>query len=75
MSKFYTAKDLEQMIASGTCLKTLPGDAKFTPMARDILRKHKVKPGTATPPTAAGVAAGSSVRIHTPVLPDAEYNW
>ncbi|NDV62854.1 class II aldolase/adducin family protein [Puniceicoccales bacterium CK1056] len=75
MSKFYTAKDLEKMIASGTCLKTLPSDAKFTPMARDILRKHKVKPGTAAPTATAGVATGSSVKIHTPVLPDAEYNW
>ncbi|MEX0326566.1 MAG: class II aldolase/adducin family protein [Puniceicoccaceae bacterium] len=73
MSKFYTAKDLERMIAQGTCLKTLPADAKFTPMARDILRKHKVKPGSAAPQASSG--SGSSVKIHTPVLPDAEYNW
>jgi len=72
MSKFYTAKDLEKMIAQGTCLGTLPADAKFTPMARDIMRKHKVKPGSASP---VGSNAGSQVKIHTPVLPDAEYNW
>ena len=72
MSKFYTAKDLEKMIAQGTCLGTLPADAKFTPMARDILRKHKVKPGGSSS-TASN--AGSQVKIHTPVLPDAEYNW
>lgn len=73
MSKFYTAKDLEKMIAEGTCLGTLPADARYTPMARDLLRKHKVKPGSAARQTAGGAA--SAVRIHTPVLPDHEYNW
>lgn len=73
MSKFYTAKDLEKMVAEGTCLGTLPADAKFTPMARDILRKHKVKPGSVARPTSAG--GSSSVKIHSPVLPDYVYNW
>lgn len=73
MSKFYTAKDLEKLIADGTCLGTLPADSKFTPMARDILRRHKVKPGSAA--RKKETAAGSSVKIHTPVLPNYEYTW
>jgi L-fuculose-phosphate aldolase len=73
MSKLYTAKDLEKMIEQGQCLSTVPANAKLTPMARDILRKHKITPGAAV---AAPVATGSSnPRIHSPVLPDAEYNW
>lgn len=72
MSKFYTAKALEKMIADGQCLGTLPADAKFTPMARDILRKHKVKPGGAA---SASPAAAPGVKIHNPVLPDYVYDW
>jgi L-fuculose-phosphate aldolase len=74
MRKLYTAKDLEQMIAQGQCLSTLPANSNFTPMARDLFRKQKVKPGTAAAVSAPS-AAGGSVRIHTPVLPDAEYSW
>jgi len=76
MSKLYTAKDLEKMIAQGQCLGTVPANAKLTPMARDILRKHKVTAGSTTA-AAAPVASsdGGSLRIHTPILPDAEYNW
>jgi len=79
MSKLYTAKDLEKMIAQGTCLATIPADAKLTPMARDIIRKRKVTLGSAAATAsaaAAPTASGSkSPRIHNPMLPDAEYNW
>ena len=73
MSKLYTAKDLEKMVEQGQCLGTVPVDAKLTPMARDILRKHKVTP-SATSATASAASARTP-RIHSQELPDAEYNW
>jgi len=73
MSKLYTAKDLEEMIEQGQSLSSIPGDAKLTPMARDLLRQQKGG-GGATPSAAAG-PGGSQPKIHEPVLPDAEYNW
>jgi L-fuculose-phosphate aldolase len=72
MSKVYTAKELERMLAEGQCLGTLPENARFTPMARDIYRKHR-KATTATVP--AQVSAGGMIKIHQPVLPNAEYSW
>jgi L-fuculose-phosphate aldolase len=75
MSKFYTAKDLERLLEQGNCLKSLPADARFSPMARDLLRKHKVTVGGASSGPSKGGASGSSVRIHDPVLPNAEYSW
>ena len=71
MSKLYTAKDLEAMIAQGHCLSTVPANAKLTPMARDIIRKHK----KSNPSASAAAQAGNAPRIHNPILPDAEYNW
>ena len=41
MSKLYTATDLEQMIKQGQSLDHVPADAKLTPMARDLMRKHR----------------------------------
>ena len=74
MSKLYTAKALEDMLRQGQSLATIPANAKLTPMARDVLRKHrKEQPAGAAPATAA--PAGTSLRIHDPVLPDAEYTW
>ncbi|MFP4068671.1 MAG: class II aldolase/adducin family protein [Opitutales bacterium] len=77
MSKLYTAKDLEQMIKQGQSLSTVPANAMLTPMARDLLRKHK-KTAAAVPAKASAPApadAGPRMRIHEPVLPDAEYSW
>ncbi|MGJ8653199.1 MAG: class II aldolase/adducin family protein [Opitutaceae bacterium] len=73
MSKLYTAKELERMIKQGECLASIPTNAKLTPMARDILRQHKKSQPEASAAPAA--AAGSNPKIHTPVLPDAEYSW
>ena len=73
MSKLYTAKDLEAMIAQGQCLSTVPANAKLTPMARDILRKHKKSAPAAA--AAAPAATGSSLRIHSPELPNAVFDW
>ncbi|HKK18384.1 MAG TPA: class II aldolase/adducin family protein, partial [Opitutales bacterium] len=70
MSKLYTAKDLEKMIEQGQCLGTIPENAKLTPMARDVLRKHR-SDGSAQ----RLVSSGDKPKIHTPVLPDAEYSW
>jgi len=75
MSKLYTAKDLEKMIEQGQCLSTVPANSKLTPMARDIIRKHKATLGAASSAPAAAPASGSSPRIHSPQLPDAEYKW
>jgi L-fuculose-phosphate aldolase len=73
MSKLYTAKELERMIKQGECLNSIPANAKLTPMARDILRKHKKNaPATAAP---AASVSGSSPKIHTPVLPNAVFDW
>jgi L-fuculose-phosphate aldolase len=74
MSKLYTAKDLENLVKAGKDLNALPACARFSPMAMDILRKHNAKPGTvkeaATPANASGAP-----KIHSPVLPNYEYNW
>jgi L-fuculose-phosphate aldolase len=75
MSKLYTAKDLEKMIEQGQCLSTVPANSKLTPMARDIIRKHKVTLGAASSAPAAAPASGSGPRIHSPQLPDAEFKW
>jgi len=78
MSKLYTAKDLEAMVAQGQCLSTIPSDAKLTPMARDLIRKHKVKSGSKPTAKAAAPAAPTNrdgLRILTPALPNAEFTW
>ncbi len=77
MSKLYTAKDLEQMIKQGQSLDLVPADAKLTPMARDLMRKHRRSaPAKAAAPAAPAAAAASKhVMIHNPVLPVAEYTW
>ena len=73
MSKLYTAKDLEAMIAQGQCLWTVPANAKLTPMARDIIRKHqKSAPAAAA---SAPAATASSPRIHSPELPNVVFDW
>lgn len=71
MSKLYTAKELEQMLAQGQSLTSIPADAKLTPMARDLLRQHQKSAPSAAPVA----AANSGVRIHNPILPDEEYHW
>jgi len=72
MSKLYTAKDLELMIKQGQCLDQVPADAKLTPMARDVMRKHR-RSSPSKPAVAAPSAASAPVKIHDPVLPDAVY--
>jgi L-fuculose-phosphate aldolase len=72
MSELYTAKKLEQMVRNGQCLSTIPDSAKLTPMARDLLRKHKKGTSSAKQVTAAGTGGP---RIHDPLLPDDEYSW
>lgn len=74
MSQFYTEKALQQLINQGKDLNSLPANAKFSPMARDLLRKHNAKPGTATSETPASTPSGTP-RIHVPVLPNYEYDW
>lgn len=69
MSRLYTAKDLERLLANG---ETPPHNARLTPMARDLL-KHKGARPTAT--KAPAPASGEGLRIHEPVLPNAEYYW
>ena len=78
MSKLYTVKELERMIKQGECLDSIPANGKLTPMGRDLLRRHKKKTSanSATArPSASAPAASGGVKIHTPVLPDAEFNW
>ncbi|MFP4203427.1 MAG: class II aldolase/adducin family protein [Opitutales bacterium] len=72
MSKLYTAKDLEAMLAEGKSLGTIPAGAKLTPMARDILRRNK--PDASRESGAAG-SGRETPRIHQPELPDAEFHW
>jgi L-fuculose-phosphate aldolase len=75
MNKLYTAKDLETMLQEGKCLGELPADARFTPMALDVLRKENVSP-TGVPSRSSAVSATNQpVSIHNPVLPNAEYSW
>ncbi len=75
MSKLYTAKDLEKMIEQGQCLSTVPSNAKLTPMARDIIRKHKKASPASSAAAPSGASPSGAPKIHNPELPDAEYNW
>ncbi len=76
MSKLYTASELEKMLSNGESLANLPADAKYTPMARDILRREKVTPSKSPSSSSAGMpSSGKLPRIHEPVLPNYEYNW
>lgn len=72
MSKLYTAKELEKMVRDGQCLSSIPESAKLTPMARDVLRKHRK---TSVSKGSLAVASAGGPRIHEPVLPDDGYNW
>ena len=75
MSKLFTAKDLETMIQEGKCLGELPADAKFTPMASDVLRREKIAPSSRAAKPSPDISPDQRVSIHDPVLPNAEYNW
>lgn len=75
MSKLYTAKDLEQLQAAGQSLDSLPADARFTPMARDLVRRAGARPGSTTDAATKPSSGGTLPRIHDPVLPDEEYVW
>ncbi len=52
MSQVITAKDIEDLMRKGGDVKSLPGDAIFTPSARDLLREiegkgaYKISPAT-----------------------------
>lgn len=71
MSKLYTAKQIERLIKEGKSPDSIPGDAKMTPMARDLMRQYKIN----KPSVSASSLSDKVVKIHQPVLPDAEYNW
>ena len=75
MSKLYTAKDLESLLKAGNDLNALPSNARFTPMAKDIIRQKNAKPGTASEPAASATSSPASPKIHSPVLPNYEYDW
>ncbi len=75
MSKVYTAKDLESLLSKGKNLEELPSDARFTPMAMDILRRERIASRKPTRRSSVQPVEKEPVRIHEPVLPAAEYNW
>jgi L-fuculose-phosphate aldolase len=75
MSKLYTVKDLESMLQDGKCLGEIPPDARFTPMALDLLRQEKQSPNQSPSPQSPSSSPNQPVSIHSPVLPSAEYNW
>ena len=57
MSTVISAKDIENILAKGGDVKSLPADAILTPSARDLLRDlNRHSPAAA--PAAASVAAG-----------------
>ncbi|MGF1450876.1 MAG: class II aldolase/adducin family protein [Opitutales bacterium] len=72
MSRLYTAKDVERMLASG---ETPPPNARLTPMARDLVNGRAGSKASPKGSAKAAAAAGSRPRIHEPVLPDYEYFW
>ena len=76
MSKLYTAKEIERIAKQGESLDSIPANAKLTPMARDALRRHrKSRSDVGKASIRTDDSVDSKVRIHTPVLPCAEYNW
>ncbi len=76
MSRLYTAKDLETMLSNGESLASLPSDAKFTPMGRDILRRESVDLKNLGGGKPKSIASGGKLpRIHEPILPNYEYSW
>ncbi len=75
MSRVYTAKDLESMLSEGKSLGDLPSDARFTPMALDVLRRENSSSGGKTSLSSVRPGGKQFIKIHEPVLPDAEYHW
>ena len=75
MSKLYTEKDIKRMLEQGQCPSTLPADAKFSPMARDLIRQKKIRPGTTVAAATPAAAGSAGPRIHKPELPNFEYEW
>mgnify|MGYP006908214326 CR=1 FL=1 len=69
MSKLYTARDIEALIAKGGDLSAVAESGRLTPMARDLLRQQKITPGRSAPASTSGTP-----RIHEPALPDDDYN-
>lgn len=70
MSKtVYTAKDIEAMVAAGTCLDSIPAGAIITPAAQDAIREARKGGAGSTGKAARGSA------IPEPVVPDYEYRW
>jgi L-fuculose-phosphate aldolase len=74
MSKLYTARDIEALIAKGGDLAAVAESGRFTPMARDLLRQQKITPGKSAAAPAPANPSGTP-RIHEPALPDYEYHW
>jgi len=73
MSKLFTAKDLEKLLANGQILsEVVPADAKLTPLARDIMRQDK---SSAKKQDVSSKTPSNGPRIHEPILPNAEYDW
>ena len=61
MKSVISLKDIEDLLKSGGSLETLPGDALFTPSARDRVRELRQGRGTAAVRSAAAAGGGAVV--------------
>ncbi|MGJ8678448.1 MAG: class II aldolase/adducin family protein [Akkermansiaceae bacterium] len=67
MKKVYTGKDIEDMIAQGTSLSSIPASAIITPSAKDAIQAHEK--GSSFTGGGGSVASGSSSSEKLPPLP------
>ncbi len=85
MKKVYTAKDIAEMIAAGTCLDTIPAGSVVTPSAKDAIQAHKkgsavtIGGGAAQPATSSEklppLPAGVPTTPPEPIVPSLEFKW
>jgi len=67
MATVITAKDLEQLLASGGDPASLPADALLTPSAKDVLREHQAGRKSGPAPAAASPVSKSANTFAKPV--------
>ncbi|MDX2108981.1 MAG: class II aldolase/adducin family protein [Verrucomicrobiota bacterium] len=73
MSKVYTAKDVEAILAKGGSVADIPAGTILTPSARDLLKEQAQGSGQPKAKSAQAVTAGNEP--YAPILPDYTYRW
>ncbi|HEY6167361.1 MAG TPA: class II aldolase/adducin family protein [Verrucomicrobiae bacterium] len=65
MTNVISAKDIEAVLARGGDLKSLPGDAVYTPSARDMLRDLQRRGGASGAPAVSGSTSAPAKQLNS----------